>query len=94
MKLNIKEDNIAKFSFKDLEYGLQLIKAKKISIMKELCDKVLDHENGQSVFRLRMDYTAKFKRIDDQISLIENELGERMLTGNDDGMLERELLGG
>lgn len=91
MKINFKDITLANFSFKDLEYGLVLLNDQLDTFEKEM--KVLRKYGTRDyqIQRYRDEITSSIKQ---KIQLIEDELGERMLTGNDDGILERELLGG
>lgn len=90
MKLNFKEDTLAKYSFKDLEYGLKLLNIKLENIEGEMMIlkkySIPDHQ-----IEIARKEASNFIHL--RVKLVENELSTRMLIGNDDGMLERELLG-
>ncbi len=74
----------------DLEYGVVLLNAELEVIDTEM--EVLEKYGVDDIIVRRHRRSAKTP-IKEKIVLIENELGDRMLTGNDDGMLEREILG-
>jgi len=86
VKLNIKQDNIHKFSYKDLDYALTQI-YKQLDKNRELCpDPALSWKFEK--------YVTKFIiPLDNKIKLIQDEMSNRILTGNDDGVFEEVLLG-
>jgi hypothetical protein len=90
MKLKFRDDMLNRYSFKDLEYGLTLLRTELSMIEHEMNILIKWEISNSTISRIRT--TARTPTLE-KIAIIENELGDRMLTGNDDGMLERELLG-
>ena len=90
MKLKFREGMLDRYSFRDLEYGLELLNTELEVVEADM--KVLE-KYGYQDYQIKRHRQQARKPILDKIKVIEVELTERMLTGNDDGMLERELLG-
>jgi len=96
----IKKGKFERYSFKDLEYGLKLLYIrltkidKAIAMMNEIFNEHLDKRNS-AWNKMNIDITAKKEKesIKKAIEKCEIEISERLLTGNDDGVMERELLG-
>jgi hypothetical protein len=100
MKLNFKDETLSKFSFLDLEYGLQMLILKRnhlrLKVYEYVRGSMRDKKFGTigSVRDIRKLFTDEIDTLEKRIALVEDELGNRLLTGNDDGMLDREVLGG
>ena len=101
MKLNFKDDTLPKYSFKDLEYGLNILLQKRDIIKEQLYCYIKEEvciESGynKTIYTsdLRKRYFDEIKVLESKAALVEDELANRMLTGNDDGMFEETVLGG
>ena len=91
VKIKFTEENLKRYSFRDLEYGVELLKDQLQDYFEGLYELT---KSGAGTSVCKMHCEINIDPIKLKIALVENEIGERMLTGNDDGMLERELLGG
>lgn len=89
------------YSFKDLEYAVKLLRMeiKEINIAKKVVLQLeSDHVKGRRINKQRIEnilhpYDLRIERIKEIIAYAENDLLDRLLTGNDDGAVERELIG-
>lgn len=85
MKLNIRVDNIGKYNFRELEYALKLLYP-KLEILQQAAKGIKYDWSRETYIK------KEVKPIENKVKLIEDELANRMLTGNDDGMFDREVL--
>ena len=90
MKLKFENGNVAKYSFRELEYGLFLLNKELDRIEKEMS--ILSKHNMEA-YKIDNIRNTLRKPIEEKIKIVEDEIMNRMLTGNDDGVIERELLG-
>ena len=98
MKLNFKEDTLSRYSFRELEYGLSMLN-KKITSLKLKCFEYVKQERkrgnlGGWGFNRDLDklFFEPIAKLEIKVALVEDDMANRMLTGQDDGMLERVLL--
>lgn len=99
MKLDqIKKGKMSKYSFRDLEYAVKLLykEIEELHIAMKVVRR-MESDKGRSKHEIddyvMTPFNSKEQEIMDTIKKVETELAERLLTGNDDGALERELLG-
>lgn len=98
MKLNFKEDTLPNFTFKDLEYGLQVLTQKRDALKIKAYDFIHESTKNRTInWEIQEIFQDKFARevvfLDEKIVLVEDEIANRMLTGNDGGMFEHLVLG-
>lgn len=95
MKLShIKKEYIESYSFKDLEYAVKLLQTRinrmliAIAEMERHNQKHNAHQIGKTTI-----FDSDIKEFKEKIAFVQDEIANRLLTGDDDGTIERELLG-
>lgn len=92
------------YSFKDLEYGVKLLLNDIIEIdhaiktMRHIVNTAKGTKSQKYYSKSRFedverDLEKRKNDIVEAINRCQEEIAERLLTGNDDGVIERELLG-
>ena len=90
MKLQFKNGRVANYSFRELDYALVVLNKQVEQVHKEMG--ILRKYRIDS-WRIKDLQSQLLQPIEEKIRIVEDELMNRMLTGNDDGMVDRELLG-
>ncbi len=94
MRTNLlKKGDFQTYSFKDLEHGLKSFQVEQDEylITKKILKRVYSHEAmPHGLGNLVENRIIQLSKI---ISIIQDEIANRLLTGDDDGLLEKELLG-
>lgn len=90
MKLQFENGRVANYSFRELDYALVVLNKQVERLHYEM--KIL-HKHGIDNWRIQNIQFRLLRPIENKIKIVEDELMNRMLTGNDDGMVDRELLG-
>lgn len=91
---HIKKGYIESYSFKDLEYAIKLLQAKidrmliAIAEIERNNQKHNKHKIGKPTL-----FDSDIKELEHKITFVQDEIANRLLTGNDDGTIMRELLG-
>lgn len=100
MKLNqLKQGKFKDYSFNDLEYGISIFN-KDIQNIKnaiKVINRVSSKLHGIKRYKhykasVLEPYMEEIKELEALIEKTNEEIAERLLTGNDDGITERELL--
>lgn len=92
---SLKRGNLQRYSFKDLEYGLKLMNNNidDIKTTKRVLKKLEEQKKASGHFSLDKALENEIEHFQEVISLIQDEIADRLLTGNDDNVVIRELLG-
>lgn len=93
---SLKRGNYKRYSFRDLEYGLKKLYGEiegckvALSIINKINEeKKLNQWNRLDTYHI----DREIKHLESIIEKVQGEIADRMLTGNDDGVVEKELLG-
>lgn len=99
MKLTFKLDTLPRYSFKDLDYGLTVLIQKR-DVLRIKCFEHIREISKRSgsisygpMEKIRKDYIETVNKLEEKIALVEDEMSNRMLTGQDDGVFENLFLG-
>jgi len=92
----LKKGYIENYSFRDLEYGLKVLRVRidrkliAIDEINKYNKKHNKHRKGSPEITV---FEEEIEQLQQTIAFVEDEIGNRLLTGNDDGVVEKELLG-
>lgn len=93
---SLKRGNFARYSFRDLEYGLKLINGQieEMRTAVKVIEKINNHKQLDGYRSHKTDFIeAEIEKLDQVVKLVQSEIADRLLTGNDDNVVIRELLG-